>query len=168
VIKEKGIFELIEAIEKLNKELRTFQVLICGGGSELKQAEEKVSNNNVDNIFFKGWVTGQEKLYLLKMSHFYLLPSYTEGFSNSLLEAMASGLAVITTPVGASVDLITNKKNGLLVDVKSSDAIVDAMRFYLDNPEIGKQIGITSKEIVTQNNSIDSAVESFSKIIDTL
>ena len=168
VTKEKGVFELIEAVKKLNEENIKFQVFICGGGSDLIEAQEKVTENNISNIFFKGWVTGQAKLALLNKSHFYLLPSYTEGFSNSLLEAMASGLAVITTPVGASVDLIKDKKNGLLIDIKSSDAIINAMRFYLKNPDLRKLIGQTAKENVRMNNSIDSAVRSFSEVIDKI
>ena len=63
-----------------------------------------------------GIVSGHEKLNLMRKSWLLALPSYSEGFSRSVLESMAAGIPILTTPVGANKDIIVSGYNGILVD----------------------------------------------------
>jgi glycosyltransferase involved in cell wall biosynthesis len=66
-------------------------------------------------VQFPGWVEGERKWSLFSASDLLCLPSFQEGVPITLLEAMDSGLAVVTTPVGGVPDLMTHEQNGLLV-----------------------------------------------------
>jgi glycosyltransferase involved in cell wall biosynthesis len=68
----------------------------------------------------------QEVKELLIESDVFLFPSYTEGFANAMLEAMASGLPIITTPVGANVDMIESM-GGVIVEVGNSNSVIEAI-----------------------------------------
>jgi len=141
----KGIEELVEAIIKINKtnQLGHFRFTIVGHENRTGYVEElkgKLKQNNIlDQIVtFPGRVTGKDKFSLYADNDIYVLPSYTEGCPNSLLEALASGLFCITTRVGALSDLIKPKKNGLFVEVKNSEAIVEALKYCSINKNYNK------------------------------
>jgi glycosyltransferase involved in cell wall biosynthesis len=136
----KGIEELIDAIISLNKtnQLRHFKFTIVGHENKIGytgRLKEILKSQNVPDemVKFPGRVTGSDKFQLYANHDVYVLPSYTEGCPNSLLEALASGLFCITTKVGALSDLVVPEKNGLFVEVKSSEAIVKALQYCNDN-----------------------------------
>ncbi|MBU2922165.1 glycosyltransferase family 4 protein [Winogradskyella psychrotolerans] len=136
----KGIEELIDAIITLNKtnQLEHFKFTIVGHENKTgytNQLKEKLKGNNVPEgiVDFPGRVTGTDKFALYAANDIYILPSYTEGCPNSVLEALASGLFCITTRVGALSDLVVPGKNGLFVDVKNSESIVKSLQFCNDN-----------------------------------
>ena len=136
----KGVEEIIEAIRQLNEEdkLKYFNFTIAGHENKVGYIsklmgfldEAIIANKKVN---FPGRVLGIAKYELYAKSDIFLLPSYTEGCPNSLLEALASGLFCITTPVGAMKDLIDPKKNGLFVQVMNHTDIVKALNYTLMN-----------------------------------
>jgi glycosyltransferase involved in cell wall biosynthesis len=136
----KGIEELIDAIITLNKtnQLEHFKFTIVGHENKtgyINELKEKLKGNNVPEgvVDFPGRVIGKDKFALYAANDIYILPSYTEGCPNSVLEALASGLFCITTRVGALSDLVIPEKNGVFVDVKDSETIVKALQFCNDN-----------------------------------
>ena len=82
----------------------------------------------------------QEKLHSASM---FVLSSDYEGVSNSLMEAMALGLPVISTdcPIGGSAMLIKNRENGLLVPVGSAAALTEAMKYMAEDSERAEEMG---------------------------
>lgn len=117
VQRTKGILEIIDVAKQLPE--LTFKVAGPVSGNI----------NNIDkpnNLIFLGPLSKQEVKKLLLESDVFLFPSYTEGFANALLEAMAMGLPIITTPVGANVDMIESM-GGLIVEVGNSNSIMDAI-----------------------------------------
>ena len=136
----KGVEELIDAIITLYKanQLQNFKFTIVGHENKTGYTDSlktKLKSNNVPGnlVAFPGRVTGKDKFELYAVNDVYVLPSYTEGCPNSLLEALASGLFCVTTRVGALSDLVIPKKNGLFVDVKNSESIVEALKYCSDN-----------------------------------
>lgn len=94
------------------------------------------------------------KEYLTK-ADLFLFPSYTEGFSLSLVEAMAAGLPVIASNVGANKDMIEDK-GGVIIPVKDSEAIEEAIK-KMRNSEIRKQYAEWNLKKV-KGNYIDESV----------
>lgn len=142
----KGIEELIDAIMELKKQqqLSAFQFSIVGHESKsgyLDTLKGRLKANGIasDKVAFLGRITGREKYRLYANHHVYVLPSYTEGCPNSLLEALASGLFCITTKVGALSDLIVPKKNGMFVKVKDSNEVLNALLYCANNKNFNKQ-----------------------------
>lgn len=139
----KGIEEIVDAIIQLKDEnkLKYFRFTFVGHESRvgyIQSLQEKLSQNQIydDQVSFKGRITGQEKYEIYALHDIYLLPSYTEGCPNSVLEALASGLFCITTNVGALNDIIKNGKNGVLIQKKSNADIVNALLYCQSNKEV--------------------------------
>jgi len=132
----KGIEELVDAISLLHKsnQLDNFNFTIVGHENKTGYTDslkEKLQRSNVamDKVSFPGRVTGSDKFQLYANHDVYVLPSYTEGCPNSLLEALASGLFCITTKVGALTDLIIPNINGLFVNTKDSDDLLSSLLY---------------------------------------
>ena len=94
-----------------------------------KKLKQKLNISNVpkNKVIFKGRIIGEEKFQQYANHDVYILPSYTEGCPTSVLEALATGLFCITTPVGALAEIIVPNKNGILINIKSVDDIINAL-----------------------------------------
>lgn len=106
---EKGIGQLISIWPAVRTVRPDALLLVVGGGDEAKSLKHRASNG----VEFIGAV--DDVAPYLKASDLFVLPSVAEGLSNSLLEAMASGLPVIATTVGGTPDVVEHGNNGLLV-----------------------------------------------------
>ncbi len=98
----------------------------------------------------------------------YVCPSAAEGFSNVLLEAMASGRPVIATEVGGNTELVRDAWNGFIVPVASTGGIADAAARFLDDPELIAAAGARSRTIVEQNFSVTRMVERYQQLYSEL
>lgn len=136
----KGVEEIIDAIIhfKNNEELKYFHFTFVGHEDKsgyIDSLKNKLALYQINDsqVVFTGRITGKEKFKMYSSHDIFLLPSYTEGCPNSVLEALASGLFCITTGVGALYDIIENKKNGLLIQEKSGNEIVNALLYCKNN-----------------------------------
>ncbi len=98
----------------------------------------------------------------------YLCPSATEGFSNVLLEAMASGRPVIATEVGGNTELVHNRRNGFIVPVESPSSIVKAAASFLGDAALIASAGAESRALVEQNFSVTRMVERYHQLYSDL
>lgn len=149
----KGIEELVEVIVLLKKEnkLSNFNFSIVGHESKTGYTDslkEKLKSHNISSqeAVFLGRVTGEAKYRLYADHDIYVLPSYTEGCPNSVLEALASGLFCITTRVGALQDVIIPKENGLFVEVKSYEDLHNALVYCIENKDFNKNRHLNAKQ----------------------
>ena len=93
------------------------------------------------NVALGGEVTRQIALQQMSASDLFLFPSRTEGFPNAVLEAMAVGLPVVATRVGAIPEMIEDGKGGLLVSRPDTDELVSALRTLIADPKMRLQMG---------------------------
>lgn len=94
---EKGIYEAIETFQILKKKYPFIKMVIGGDGSEYNKLIKFVTKNNITNIELPGYLKEESKIRAFDESDIYLFPSYhNEGMPNSVLEAMAFGLPIIT------------------------------------------------------------------------
>ncbi|MGB5665579.1 MAG: glycosyltransferase family 4 protein, partial [Maribacter sp.] len=149
LLKEKGVYETINAFQNLNKEHPDLQLIIAGDGEEYKNIEKLVQNDT--NINMAGYVVGQEKINLLKDCHIYCLPSYTEGLPISVLEAMAFGLPVITTRVGGLKDFFHDGKMGYFVEPKNSKQLEEKLRSLLSDKDQMATMGMYNFNYANEN-----------------
>jgi len=112
LIREKGVFETVEAFVNISKRMSNIELIIAGDGEDLDELKKLVHGTN---IRVTGHVGGQNKINLFKESDIYCLPTYGEGLPTSVLEAMAFGLPVITTNVGGLKEFFQDKKMGYFV-----------------------------------------------------
>jgi glycosyltransferase involved in cell wall biosynthesis len=145
----KGVFDLLNtvAIHRINF---TGKIkIVIGGNGEVERLQEYIKNNQLDDIVhFEGWVSGNQKAELLKSSSVYILPTYNEGLPIAILEAMSYALPIISTPVGGIPEIVLNDYNGFLITPGDIEAIFNSLKRFIDNPELVKNMGLLSDEIV--------------------
>lgn len=131
--KEKGLYELINAIKKYEKKVL---LTIVGDGSIWEDLNNKINNDNILKkiVILKHSKVKEEKLDLYLNSDVFILPSYSEGMPNSVLEAMSLNLIVLATTVGAIPDLISSY-GGVLMKPQNSKEIEVGIDFILNNYE---------------------------------
>ncbi len=147
--KRKGTFELVSALAQIanDKTLPKLELVLLGDGAVDEVRAHAVSLGVESLIRFPtGWVSEEEKQEQLSASDVFILPSHNEGLPVAMLEAMATGIPPIVTPVGGIGDVIQDGENGLLVAPGDVPAIAAAMRRLALEPKTRKRLGIAAKE----------------------
>ena len=142
--RSKGIFELIYSFKLLLKEYNNINLIIAGRGQDEEEMRLLIENEKINNIVITGFVQGEEKSKLLKKSHIFVLPSYSEGMPNSVLEAFAYGLPIVTTKVGGLIDIFKEPENGVFAEIKDINSLSEAIKYLISNPNILESIAINN------------------------
>lgn len=160
----KGHDLLIEALRDLKDAGYFFKCFIAGNGPLKEGLKLKVKNLKLDNdIIFLGNIDNVADY--LNASDVFVLPSYFEGLSIALMEAMFMGLTSIVTDVGANRDLIKTGFNGTVILPDDKDGLKNAMAYYLKNRNIMKEFGEKSGSIIREGySSIDKYTEQYYEI----
>lgn len=150
---EKGIFQFLEAIPSLLDINKDFIFDIAGDGDAMDQVRNHdIVKQHHDNIVFHGYALGKSKIELFKNAAMYIFPSYHgEGCPVSVLEAMAAGLPVIYTNVGALIELLEDDLNGILIPPKDTNALVNAIKKIYEDPGLRISMGELNKKTAAQN-----------------
>jgi len=159
LIKRKGIDDLIRAVPAIVKEHQNIKVRIIGEGNmknELKALAQKLKVSKY--IDFRGYVPHAEISNYYLSSDIFVLPSKNEGMSNTVLEAMASGLPIITTDTGGTQELIDG--NGVIIPSEEPDAISKAVLNLITDGELRRDMGIKSRTIA-ENMSWENVAEAY-------
>lgn len=130
IVGDKGINELVEAFVKLHdKHKNTRLVLVGKYEHELDPVSDKTRKliDTNEGIDASGPKYGDDLLQMYVDADCFVMPSYREGFPNTVLEAGAMGLPSIVTDINGSREIIVNEKNGLIVPSKNADALYNAM-----------------------------------------
>ncbi len=134
LIERKSVHHLIEAVARLAKSDTGVRLMVAGDGPERMRLEALAERHGLAaSVEFLGHLPPDRLAEVYRAASVLVLPSETEALGNVVLEAMASGLAVITTRTGAS-ELIDG--NGQLIDVGSPLSIQAAVERYLLDPEL--------------------------------
>ncbi|MBU0496641.1 MAG: glycosyltransferase, partial [Candidatus Thermoplasmatota archaeon] len=148
--KRKGIKYLISAFIRFNKLHPNSRLLLAGSGGEEQALFEQAKNSGIqDKIDFLGIVKHNAIKHVYRLADVFVLPSLNEGMSNSLLEAISSGLAIITTDTGGS-NKIVDDQNGIFIKKQSQEDIFHALEALYFNAEILKSKKESSRERAKQ------------------
>jgi glycosyltransferase involved in cell wall biosynthesis len=152
LIREKGVVEYLKAAGRLRHQFPGVKCLLVGAPDErnpsaLSVAEiEKLTkeagvewNGAADDV--RPWIAKADVV---------VLPSYREGIPRSMLEAAAMGRALITTDTVGCREAVDPEVNGLLIPVKSVDALVNAMKQLVEKPALIAKFGVASREKVVR------------------
>ncbi|WP_320170195.1 glycosyltransferase family 4 protein [Maridesulfovibrio sp.] len=131
LVRNKGVYEIIDAFGYLNRKYDNLELIMAGEGPERSGLEKAVSDKDLSNVHFPGYVRGRDKYQILEKSCIFLLPSRREGCPVSLLEAMAAGLAPVVTDVGGIKDVIQPGRTAVLLREVSSAEISGAVESLL-------------------------------------
>ncbi len=116
-----------------------------------------VSMNKADNVVFKGELPLDKVKQEYLLADVFLFPTHTEGFPNVVTEAMACGMPIITTPVGAIPDMI-EKEGGFLLPVGDEEAFLKAIE-EIDSQQIRQSMSLFNQSKVANSYIIDKVME---------
>ncbi len=168
--KAKGIFETIEALNILIDRGLPVSLTIAGDGKAMTEAKTLVSKFDLTDsqVCFTGDIRGTDKKNAFLEHHIYCLPSYSEGMPNSVLEAMAFGMPVITTAVGGLKDMFVHDQMGKLVPQKSPGEIANAIAAFVQFPEKMIQMGAFNAKFARQHFMASVVSQRLANIYQTI
>lgn len=162
LIRYKGHADLLHALARIKGQLPQNWVLLCAGrddgiGPELQ--------NMVQDLGLTGhvhWMGSVEDIpTLLATADIALLTSHEEGFSNAILEYMATGLPAIVTDVGGNAEAITHNYAGLVIPPHDPAALSEAILRLVKDPALRRQFGQAAKALAYSRYSLDACVENY-------
>ena len=138
IVRDKGINELIDAFKKLTVHYPNSRLFLIGrfeDDLDPVSAETRNTIRRMASIISVGEKYDKDLLAYYAASDCFILPSYREGFPNTVLEAGAMGLPCIVTDINGSREIIIDGYNGVIVPPYDSDKLYEAMRWMIDNPQ---------------------------------
>lgn len=141
LIQKKGILTTLRALAIVKETHPRLRYIVCGDGPMreeiLKLAEELGLKEHVE---LRGWLNQKQLLEEYRLAHLFLHPSETtkesdqEGIPNSMLEAMATGLAVVATQHGGIPEAVTHDQDGLLARERNPEELAELLLSVMNNP----------------------------------
>lgn len=144
VLPAKGIEELLQAWEKLTPEHPDWTLTIAGSCEDNYKAYLE-NQYSLQNVIMTGYIPHDDAMKLVAKSAFLVLPSYTEGFPNVVIEAMMCGKAVIGTDVGAIADILAGGC-GIVIQPKNVDELRNSVEKMIDDETLRRIMGNIGKE----------------------
>jgi len=153
---------------QVHQELMGQVYLVLVGDGPLRQ--EAIELLEKHQLLQYAWLPGEREdiANIMRSLDIFVLPSQAEGISNTILEAMATGLPVIATAVGGNTELVKQGETGLLVPSSDPDAMAQAMLSLLNDKEKRQQLSENSHQRVIENFSIQAMVAKYTEVYDSL
>ena len=142
-------------------------LFLIGEGPLRQEAVELLEKHQ---LLQYAWLPGERKdiAEIMRTLDIFVLPSQAEGISNTILEAMATGLPVIATNVGGNPELVKDGETGLLVPPSNPEKMATALYGLISDPEKRQQQGENSHQRVLEHFSIQAMVNKYTKVYDSL
>ena len=152
LLKEKGIFEFLEAAKVVKEKFPNAEFVILG--STDVTSSNPLSTKDLNSLVKKGLVTfpGQVEnvLHWIKDCSVFVLPSYREGLPRSSQEAMAVGRPILTTDVPGCRETVVDGENGFLVPAFDVEKLSEKMIWFIQNPAQIESMGLASRRIAEE------------------
>ena len=163
---EKGTLNFVKAIPEISKEKDDLEFLVGGDGQLCDKIKKHLYENNLnDKVNLAGWIPHDKLPDYLNKLKLVVLPSYTEGLPNIMLEAMACGTPVLATPVGAIPDVIKDGETGFILENNSPECIAENVIRVLNHPSLD-EIVKNARELVEKEFTYEATVERYKKALD--
>ena len=162
LLKEKGILQLTDAVLRLRKEGVPVYLMIAGDGDE----EETIRAKADEGICLLGRLNFEDVIVLLMRSDIFCLPSDSEGFSTSVLEAAACKCYIITTERGGAKEMITDSSYGKIIRRNDVGTVTEALREVISETEYRKAAAEKTYHRLKENYTWDIVADKVHQIAD--
>ncbi len=167
VTERKGLNYLIEAIAILTPKYPELRLKVMGDGNAKESLESLVKEKGLEEtVQFLGRIPREATKGYYQEASLFVLPSLNEGMSNAMLEALASGLPIVSTPTGGAAELVMEGKNGKIIPEKSVEAIAAAIEMFLQNKALVTEYGAESRRRA-ELQGWDKIAVSFKKVLES-
>lgn len=169
LMQEKGIFDLLEALKNLKEKNIDFEAQIAGGMDDsMKEKIEHFFDKLSGNVKYLGPIYGNEKKALLEWGNIFVFPTYyaMEGQPISILEAMATGNVILTTPHAGIPDIFKENINGFYIQKKSPISISNKLIEMNENLEIYRQISEHNIQEAKEKYRVEKFIKNLNEILE--
>jgi glycosyltransferase involved in cell wall biosynthesis len=164
---EKGVQHFARALPAILSDQKNLRVLIGGNGQLRDSIAASLHEGIAARVDLPGWISHDDLPGYLNQLRLLVLPSYSEGLPNIMLEAMACGTPVLATPVGAVLDVIIDGKTGFIMENNSPECIAENVMRALEHPGL-ERIAEAGRRFVEENFTFDKAVENWEYILQDI
>jgi glycosyltransferase involved in cell wall biosynthesis len=165
---EKGIQHFVQALPAILNDQRDLWVLIGGDGGLKESIEASLQEEGVTTrVDLPGWISHDDLPNYLNQLRLLVLPSYTEGLPNIMLEAMACGTPVLATPIGAVPDVIIDGKTGFIMENNSPECIAENVIRALNSPDL-EEIAEAGRRFVEEHFTFERVVERWKEVLEEI
>lgn len=163
MLKEKGVYEIIEAARLLHDEYKDkIEFVLCGGLTEPTRSNYVPAENlrpYGDSKYFQWLGLRDDVLDQLKNSHIFIFPSYyREGLPKSCIEANAVGRPIITTDNVGCRDTVIDGHNGYIIPTEDAAALADRIKKLVNNKELRVRMGLNARQYAEEHFSIQEVI----------
>jgi sugar transferase (PEP-CTERM/EpsH1 system associated) len=153
---------LIELVPRARQRLR---LVLVGAGPMQAEVMQAVQQAGIQELV---WLAGARDDVPLLMRHLdvFVLPSLNEGISNTILEAMASGIPVVAGNVGGNPEIVMDGVTGRLYEVGDDDLLAEMLRQYVADDELRVNHGMQARTTIESRHSISSMVDTYLRVYD--
>jgi len=172
----KGWKEILECALRIRNEIDSdkFEIVMAGKWrckNDEEYAKSFISKNKLESVVkIHDSITGQEKVELLQSSHLFLMPtSYRyEGQPWAIIEAMACGLPVISSPRGCIEETVTNGKNGYIITHDDIEGMKNLILGIMRNPELQNRLSLNSRKFVIEKFSQEIFLNNLREVLNNV
>ncbi len=160
LVKVKNYDSLLRAMKLVLQNNTKALLIIAGDGPEREKLENLTRQLNIENdVIFLGRKDNIHEL--MNMFNIFVLPSYYEGLSNTLLEAMACGVPVVASDVGGNKELVNTGSTGYLYPSNDSELLADNLLSLIGDIRKRRQFGKNARHDIEKNYSIQRMVNNY-------
>jgi glycosyltransferase involved in cell wall biosynthesis len=170
---EKGIYDILKAARRLQGQgISPFQVILAGPFNDRRE-EQRVRTIVADyhlgeTIAFLGTVYEKEKEAAFLAADVFVLPSYSEGIPQSMLEAMAYGLPVIVSNVGGIPEVVCAGQEGLMIEPGDIDALCRALKQLIESVECRQRMGAAARHRIATHHTVEIYMRQLQDLYDSV
>ena len=146
LIREKGVYELLDAYAKLDASVRSrIGLVVVGDGAARQELERLAAGIQPGVVRFCGWVHREQIPEIYALAEAFVFPTYSDPWGLVVNEAMACGLPIVASQVAGCVpDLLRDGWNGFAVQPRDVEGLVRSMQWLFDDPESARRMGSRS------------------------
>ncbi|MBD3342220.1 MAG: glycosyltransferase [Candidatus Lokiarchaeota archaeon] len=169
---KKGIYYIARCVNPVIRKFPDLDIkfIFAGDGNELKKLVDYTRELKIEkHTSFTGYIRGEKKINLFLESDIFVFPTFHgEGCPNAVLEAMAAGLPIITTNVGALEDIIIDGENGIQIEKKSEIQIIHAISLLIENEKLRKKMSYNNRDKAMKEFDVPIIFKKIESIYDRL
>jgi len=166
-VKKKGVYDLVDAVKILLEENDKIKLDLYGtkGTNELKQYVFKEGLEK--NVQVNDWIDDHKKLYVLYKCTMLILPTYSEGIPNVILEAMATRTPIVATSVGGLKEILKDGENAIIAEVGNAQNLSQKIKMVLKDESLRNIITYNAYQEAKEEFNISLIKTKLGKVLNT-
>jgi glycosyltransferase involved in cell wall biosynthesis len=164
----KGVADLLTALARPELRSLAWEAELAGDGDVMRFQQQAADLGIADRVCFPGWVGQQEVSRRLAVADVFVLPSYNENLPMAVLEALAHGVPVVTTPVGAIPEVIQDGHEGFLVAPGNTAQLAARLATLIQNGDLRWHMATAARETYARAFAIAGCSEKFLQVYQRL